>query len=190
MKVVVQTSESAIKTFRLLSNLTIKNIINYIKENGPSPPSKIARGVGISPSTASRCLQDMLKYNIVKARWVTTSLEERPLKVYSLVLNILRFEFVLNNPKMKSLKPTHEVRFMGTHFMDFKDNDLRGAYATKEEAAFRFEGTTAEVLKEVSRGGHTVDDLRNKFRDRPEELNSALKHLLTLGMVEAGPPKE
>ncbi len=40
MKVVVQTSESAIKTFRLLSNLTVKNIINYIKESGPSPPSK------------------------------------------------------------------------------------------------------------------------------------------------------
>jgi DNA-binding Lrp family transcriptional regulator len=180
MKVVVQTSESAIKTFRLLSNLTIKNIINYIKESGPSPPSKIARGVGISPSTASRCLQDMLKYNIVKAKWVTTSLEDRPLKVFSLVPNILRFEFVLNDPNIRSLKPTHEVRFLGSHFMDFKE----------EEAAFRFDGTTAEVLREIARGSHTVDDLKSKFRDKPEELNSALKHLLTLGMVEAGPPKE
>lgn len=190
MKVVVQTSESAIKTFRLLSNLTIKNIINYIKENGPSPPSKIARGVGISPSTASRCLQDMLKYNIVKAKWVTTSLEDRPLKVFSLVPNILRFEFVLNDPNIKSLKPTHEVRFLGSHFIDFKEADKRGAYATKEEAAFRFDGTTAEVLREIARGGYTVENLKSKFRDRPEELNSALKHLLTLGMVEAGPPKE
>lgn len=190
MKVVVQTSESAIKTFRLLSNLTIKNIISYIKENGPSPPSRIAKGVGISPSTASRCLQDMLKYNIVKARWVTRSLEERPLKVFSLVPNILRFEFVLNDQDMRSLRPSHEVKFAGDHFLEFKDADKRGAYATKESAAFRFEGATAEVLKEISRGGYTVDDLRSKFRDRPEELNSALKHLLTLGMVVAGPPKE
>ena len=186
----MQTSESAIKTFRLLSNLTIKNIINYIKESGPSPPSKIARGVGISPSTASRCLQDMLKYDIVKARWVTTSLDERPLKVFSLVPNILRFEFVMNDPKMRSLKPTHEVRFIGSHFIDFKDNDKKGAYATKESAAFRFDGVTAEVLKEIAKGGSTVDNLKSKFRDTPEELNGALKHLLTLGMVEAGPPKE
>ncbi len=190
MKVVVQTSESAIKTFRLLSNLTVKNIINYIKENGPSPPSKIARGVGISPSTASRCLQDMLKYEIVKAKWVTTSLDERPLKVFSLVPNILRFEFVMNDPKMRSLKPSHEMSFTGSHFIDFKDGDKRGAYATKESAAFRFDGVTAEVLREIARGVPTVDGLRSKFRDKPDELNSALKHLLTLGMVEARAPKE
>ena len=185
MGVVVQKSESALKTFRLLSNLTIKNIIKYLKENGPSPPSRIARGTGISPSTASRCLQEMRSFNIVKARWETKSVDERPLKVYTLVPNVLRFEFVLNEPKVKALRAKHSVRFLGNGLVDFKEDDKKYAYVSLGEAPFRFEGSTAEVLKEVSRNSYTIEELKNKFEDHPE-LEKDLKHLLTLGIIDIG----
>ena len=185
MKVVVQTSESAVKTLRLLSNLTIKNIINYLKENGPSPPSRIAKGLGLSPSTASRCLQDMFRYNIVKARWETKSIEDRPLKVYSLVPNIVRFEFVLTGSGVKALKAGHLMRFRGDHLVEFKDDEKRGVYASLDNVPFKFDGLTADILKEIAKGDNRFEDLRNKFDEKQDELTASLKHLLTLGLIEA-----
>ena len=185
MKVVVQTSESAIKTLRLLSNLTIKNIINYLKEHGPSPPSRIAKNLGLSPSTASRCLQDMLRYNIVRARWETKSIQERPLKVYSLVPNVLRFEFVLAGSDVKMPKPEHFVKFKGTHLVEFKEDDKRGVYVSLDNVPFRFDGMTGEVLKEIAKGDNKLEELLGRFKERSEDVLTSLKHLLTLGIVEA-----
>ncbi|MFQ5647891.1 MAG: winged helix-turn-helix domain-containing protein [Candidatus Aenigmatarchaeota archaeon] len=184
MKVVVQTSESALKTFRLLSNMTVKNIINYLKGHGPSPPSRISKGLEISPSTASRCLQDMLEYNIVKARWETRSIQDRPLKVYSLVPNVLRFEFVLTGSGLKALKPGHHVRFKGDHLVEFKEGDKRGVYASLESVPFKFEGLTGEVLKEIAKGEHAFEALQDKFKEKQQELVTSLKHLMTLGLIE------
>jgi DNA-binding Lrp family transcriptional regulator len=182
MKVVVQTSESAIKTFRLLSNLTIKNIINYLRDNGPSPPSRIARGTGISPSTASRCLQEMKDLNIVKAKWETASVDDRPLKIYSLVPNILRFEFVLNDPNTQ-VKPSHKVNFMGDSVSDFKEDDRKGIYTSLGDVPFKFDSHSAEILKEISRGDYSYEDLKDKFKEN-KEFGNVLKHMMTLGLVE------
>lgn len=182
MKVVVQQSEEALKVFRLLSNLTIKNIINYLKENGPSPPSQIARGVDISPSTSSRCLQDLRKYNIVRAKWETKSVEERPLKVYTLVPNILRYEFVLHVPKKTPIKNDHSILFKGAHLVDVKEDDKKVVYVSMDDTPFRFEGARGDIIKEIAKGGYTYKDLADKFKD--EGFDSHLKHLITLGLVE------
>lgn len=184
MGVVVQTSESALKTFRLLSNLTIKNIIEYLKENGPSPPSRISKGTGISPSTASRCLQEMRRFNIVKAKWETTSVDERPLKVYTLVPNIMRFEFVLNDPKTKTLRANQSVKFLGSGMVDFKDGDKRCAYVSLGDAPFRFDGDMAELVRELSRSSYTVEELKKRFEG--PELEKNLRKLWTLGIIDIG----
>ena len=182
MKIIVQKSENAIKTFHLLSNLTIKNIISFLKENSPCSPSRIARELNISPSVASKWLNEMRKYNIVNARWKTTSVEERPLKLYSLVPNVLRFEFVLNEPRVDRIKPEQRLSFRGEGIAEFKDGDRKGIYASLESMAFRFDGATAIILKEVSKGGYTLQELRVKF-EGVEEFDSSFRHLFTLGLI-------
>jgi predicted transcriptional regulator len=183
MDVVVQKSENAIKTLNLLSNLTISNIIDFLKENGPSSPSEIARKVNISPSTASRCLQELRKYNLVKARWKTTSIDERPLKIYTFVPNVLRFEYVLNKPKLEDIKPKNLVTFRGENICEFKDDKERGVYVSLESMPFRFGGLTADVIKEIEKNNYTFEELKNKFSEEAEEFTNAFRHLLTLGLI-------
>ncbi len=183
VKVIVQKSEDAIKALHLLSNLTIKNIVNFLKENGPSPPSQIARGVNISPSTASRCLQELRKFNIVTAKWKTVSIDDRPLKIYRLVPNVLRFDFVLNEPKTSSIKPGHVVKFKGSDLVDFKDGDKKGIYASLESVPFKFSDLTASILKEAERNP-SFKDLKDKFAENEEGFKEGLKRLLTLGLIE------
>ena len=189
MKVIVQESEDAIKALHLLSNLTIKNIVNFLKENGPSPPSQIARGVNISPSTASRCLQELRKFNIVSAKWKTVSVDERPLKVYRLVPNVLRFDFVLNEPKTNGIKPDHLVKFKGSGLVDFKDGDKKGIYASVESVPFRFTDLTASILKETERVP-TFKDLKAKFAEDEEGFKEGFKKLLTLGLIKVESPEK
>lgn len=189
MKVTVQKSEDAIKALHLLSNLTIKNIVNFLKENGPSPPSKIAREVNISPSTASRCLQELRKFNIVAAKWKTISIDDRPLKVYRLVPNVLRFDFVLNEPQTGSIKPEHVVRFRGSALVDFKDGDKKGLYTSMESVPFRFSDVTASILKEAERSP-SFKELKGKFAEDEEGFKEGLKRLLTLGLIEIEAPEK
>ncbi len=125
----------------------------------------------------------MRKFNIVKAKWEAKSIDERPLKVYTIVPNIMRFEFVLNEPKIKTLKANHNIKFMGNGMVEFKENDRKFAYVSIEDAPFRFEGTTAEMLKEISKNSYRVDELRNKFSEH-EDFEKDLKHLLTLGIID------
>lgn len=189
MKVIVQESEDAIKALHLLSNLTIKNIVNFLKENGPSPPSQIAREVNISPSTASRCLQELRKFNIVAAKWKTVSIDDRPLKIYRLVPNVLRFDFVLNEPKTSSIKSEHVVKFKGSALVDFRDGDKKGLYASLESVPFRFSDLTASILKEAEKSP-TFKDLKDKFAENEAEFKEGLKRLLTLGLIEIEAPEK
>lgn len=183
MKIIVQESEKAIKTLHLLSNLTVKNIVNFLKENGPTSPSKIAKGLNISPSTSSRCLQDMRKYNIVKAEWKMESIDDRPEKIYELVPNILRFEFVLSEPIMSSITPDSEIVFSGNSITDFKDGDKKGVYVSLESVPFRFEGASAEIIKDCIKNW-SFGNLKDKYKDRTEEFEKSFRRLLTLGLIE------
>ncbi len=189
MRIIVQESEKAIKTLHLLSNLTVKNIINYLKENGPSSPSKIAKGLNISPSTSSRCLQDMRKLNIVKAEWKMESIDDRPEKIYQLVPNILRFEFVLAEPNITSVNNDSKILFTGNTITDFKEGDKKGVYVSLGSVPFRFEGLGAEILKESVKGW-SFSGLREKFKDNAEEFDKHIKKFLTLGLIELQNPKE
>jgi DNA-binding Lrp family transcriptional regulator len=182
MKVIVQQNEDAIKTFRLLSNLTIKNIVEYLKRNGPSPPSKIARELNISPSTVSRCLQELRRYNVVKAKWKTISIDERPIKIYRLVPNVLRFEFVINEPRIDYRGK--RIIFNGTFVSDFKERGKKGVYVSLDNLPFRFEGVAGEIIREISRSEYTFEELENKFGEAKEDFRSALKYLLTFGLIE------
>jgi len=189
MKIIVQESEKAIKTLHLLSNLTVKNIVNFLKENGPTCPSKIARGLNISPSTSSRCLQDMRKYNIVKAEWKTESIDDRPEKIYQLVPNILRFEFVLTEPNISSINPDSEITFSGNSITDFKEGDKKGIYVSLESVPFRFEGLGAEIIKDCAKNW-SFGDLKEKYKNKSEEFEKSFKKFLTLGLVELDISKE
>lgn len=189
MKIIVQESERAIKTLHLLSNLTVKNIVNYLKENGPTSPSKIARGLNISPSTSSRCLQGMRKYNIVSAEWKMESIDDRPEKIYQLVPNILRFEYVLTEPNTNMINPESIIKLSGNSVTDFKEGDRKGVYVSLESLPFRFEGLTAEILKECTKGW-TLGGLKEKYKDNSEEFDRSLKKLQTLNLIELQSPKE
>ncbi|MBL7206350.1 MAG: winged helix-turn-helix transcriptional regulator [Candidatus Aenigmarchaeota archaeon] len=180
VRVTVQKSEDALKTFHLISNLTVKNIIECLKE-GPAPPSEIARKVNISPSTASRCLQEMRKYNIVDANWKTSSIDERPLKMFRLVPNLLRFEYMIRMPESEPPKPEHIVMFSGNCVSEFRENDKRGVYVSIESVPFRFEGTEAEIIKECA-NEIKFTDLRKKFGDI-NDFESTIKKLLNLGII-------
>ncbi len=182
MKVIVQQNEDAVKTFRLLSNLTIKNILDYLKEKGPTPPSKIARELNISPSTVSRCLNELRKYNIVKAKWKAISIDERPIKIYRLVPNVLRFEFVINEPKIDF--KGKQIIFRGSLVSDFKEKDRKGVYVSLDEVPFKFEGITAEIIKELSRNDYTFEELKDKFKDEKKDFLLAMKNLLMFGIIE------
>ena len=189
MKIIVQRSENAVKTLHLLSNLTVKNIVNHLKENGPSSPSRIAKALNISPSTSSRCLQDMRRYNIVKAEWKMESIDDRPEKIYELVPNILRFEFVLSEPELANLNPEWEMIFTGNSLTDFKSGDNKGVYVSLDTVPFRFDGLEAELLKECSKGW-TIGGLREKYKEKPEAFDKSLKRLVTIGLINLQQPKE
>jgi len=186
MKTTVQESEDAIKSFNLLSNLTTRNIINFLRDNGPSSPSEIARKINISPSRVSICLQNLLKYNLVSARWKPVSIDERPLKLYTLVPNVLRFEFVLNEPN-NEIKTDHTIEFRGNNLMEFKDNKERGAYVSLGHVPFRFGGHIADVLKECTKGP-SFGMLAEKYKGDEDALNKDLKKLLAFGLIEITKP--
>jgi len=182
MKVIIQESEDAIKTFNLLSNLTTRNIINFLRDNGPASPSEIARKINISPSRVSICLQELRKYNLVNAKWKAISIDERPLKIYKLVPNILRFEFVLNDPKLLP-KKDHTIKFKGDRISEFKINNEKGIYVSMESVPFRFDGMTSDIIKECMKDPK-FGVLSNKFKDNEEEFNQNFKRLLTLGLID------
>jgi predicted DNA-binding ArsR family transcriptional regulator len=189
MKIIVQESEKAIKTLHLLSNLTVKNIVDYLKENGPTSPSKIAKGLNISPSTSSRCLQDMRKFNIVKAEWKMESIDDRPEKIYQLVPNILRFEFVLAEPNISSLNPDSEIIFSGNSLTEYKEGDEKSVYVSLESVPFRFQGLGAEIVKDCSKNW-SFGDLKEKYMDNSDEFEKIFRKLLTLGLVEMRKTKQ
>ena len=162
--------------------------MNHLRETGPSSPSKIAKALNISPSTSSRCLQDMKRYNIVKAEWKMESIDDRPEKIYELVPNILRFEFVLSEPELANMNPESEIVFTGDSVTEFKSGDSKGVYVSLDNVPFRFEGIDAEVLKECSKGW-TVGNLREKYKERPDAFDKSLKRLATLGLVQVQAPK-
>jgi predicted transcriptional regulator len=186
MKIIVQESEDAIKTFNLLSNLTTRNIINFLRENGPASPSEIARKTNVSPSRVSICLQQLRRYNIVSAKWKTISIDERPLKIYRLVPNILRFEMVLNDPRIIS-GSEDTIRFMGDSIADFKKDNEKGVYVSMQSVPFRFDGITSDILKECTKEP-TLGVMKEKFKNDEEEFNQSLKKLITLGIVEMERP--
>lgn len=181
MKVIVQKSEDALKTLHLISNLTIKNIIEYLKK-GPAPPSKIAREVNISPSTVSRCLQEMRKYNIVSASWKTSSVDERPLKIFRLVPNVLRFEYMIKKPETKPIKPEHVIGFAGNCLAEFKEDDMKGVYTSMESVPFRFDGIEAEIIK-ASLSEPSFSDMKKRFKDN-SEFEPAFQRLVNLGIIQ------
>ena len=175
------------KSLHLLSNLTIKNIINILKEEGPLPPSRISRLAKISPSTASRCLQTLKDFNIVSAKWSTGSIDDRPLKIYALVPNIIRFEFILNEGK-KKIKNDHYLILNAEDFVEYKKGDKRVVYLSLNDAPFKFDGLAADLLKEIEKGNDHVNSLKNKFKG--EDFDSTLKNLLLLGVLDVKQRKE
>lgn len=180
MRVITHKSEDAIKTLKLMSNLTHKNIIDYLKENGPTSPTKLSRELNISTSTASRCLKKLREYNILKARWKTESVDERPIKLYSLVPNVLRFEYVLHQPRPGE---SGKVRFKGQSLSEFEENDRKGIYVSLEKLPFRFEGLTADMLKEIEKNDYSLEELKEKYSEE-EGFRNSFQKLLTLGLVE------
>jgi predicted transcriptional regulator len=187
MKIIIQKSEDAIKVLNLLSNLTMKKIIDFLKEHGQSSPSKIAKELNISPSTASRCLHSLKEYNLLKARWVTESIDERPLKIYELVPNIIRFEYVLNEPRLGDIKPEHIIIFKGSSLIEFKEDEKRGVYVSLESVPFRFEGLTADILKETTKQPN-FEYMKNRYKDNEVEFEKSLKKLLRFGLIEIKKP--
>ncbi len=186
MKITIHEGEDAIKTFNLISNLTTRNIINFLKENGPSSPSEIAKRINISPSRVSICLQNLRKYNIVTAKWKPVSIDERPLKIYRLVPNILRFEFMINKPKTQ-YSDDHIIKFAGNSMVEFKNESERGVYVSLNTIPFRFKSEMANILKECTKNP-SFGVLAEKFKDQGEEFNKIIKRLLTLGLIEIERP--
>ncbi len=183
MKISVQKSENAVRVLHLLSNLTIKKVVDFLKENGPSFPSEIAKKLDISPSTASRILQKLKSYELVRAKWKTDSVEERPLKMYELVPNILRCEIVLNEPReIEKISPEDIITFNGNTLTFWKENGKKGAYVSMETIPFRFEGMASDIIKECTRNP-TFENLKLKFRENQEEFKLNFKKLLTLGII-------
>jgi len=182
MKIIVQESDDAIKTFNLLSNLTTRNIVNFLREAGSASPSEIARKINVSPSRVSICLQELRKYNIVDAKWKSVSIDERPLKLYRLLPNILRFEMVLNEQKSE---PGNEdvMKFRGESVAEFKNDDERGVYVSMHSIPFRFNGTTADIIKECAKEPK-FGVLKEKFSENEQQFGQNFKRLITLGLVE------
>lgn len=180
MKIICQENENAIAVLQLLSNLTIRNIVNFLKDKESASPSEISKKLNISPSTASRCLNDLRKYNLVTAKWKTDSIDDRPLKLYKLVPNLLRCELILTKT-IDKIHTEKDLELLGNDISYFDHSEGKGVYISLDDVPFRFSGLDAEIIKEIEKNA-SLKNLIKKFEDETE-VKRIVKKLLTIGLI-------